>query len=218
MTGHSTLAIAFVCLALSLSVGCVEDEGTRPQPQTTSANKLAADPAVVEDGHAIAEAHCARCHAVGTEGLSPNRHAPVFRTVLGRYHRDVLARELVDGMRVAHAPMPAFQFDPQGTDALIAYLQSIQVSSPGRLFVEEKCARCHALGRADTSPYPGAQPFRNLGARWTRDQLAEALRTGIIAEHDSSGVRFQMKLSDRDIADFLDYLDSIATRDQPAPR
>ena len=36
-----------------------------------------------------------------------------------------LEEELIAGIRVAH-PMPEFQFNPQGTDALIAYLRSIQ--------------------------------------------------------------------------------------------
>jgi len=121
-------------------------------------------------------------------------------------------------MSVAHAPMPDFMLDPKGTDALIAYLVSIQVASPGRLLVEEKCARCHAIGRGDTSPYPGAQPFRNLGARWNRDQLRDALRAGIVAEHDRSGVRLQMKLNDSEITDVLDFLTSIETKEHPAPR
>jgi len=88
----------------------------------------------------------------------------------------------------------------------------------GQSLVEERCARCHAIGQTGVSPYPGAQPFRNLGQRWTREKLAQALHAGILAEHDASGVRFEMRLSDREIADFFDYLDSIATTDHPAPR
>jgi mono/diheme cytochrome c family protein len=205
------VAVALLALSTTALAGCIDDmsasgPGSRP------------DPVMVEDGRAIAEAQCARCHAVHPEGVSPNPRAPVFRTILARYDENVLARELVDGMGVAHAPMPQFQFDPKGTDALIAYLQSIQVASPGRSLVEEKCARCHAIGRKDTSPYPGAQPFRNLGQRWSRDQLRDALRSGIIAEHDRSGVRLEMKLSDAEIDDLLDFLKSIETRDHPAPR
>ena len=86
---------------------------------TPSAQSLAAD------GRDIAEAECAACHAVGTYGESPNSAAPVFRTVLSRYRADVLQEELIAGIQVAH-PMPEFQFNPQGADALIAYLQSIQ--------------------------------------------------------------------------------------------
>jgi cytochrome c len=202
---------AFAVIPLA---GCVEND----MPASSSGSSARVDPAMIEDGHAIAEANCARCHAIGPEGVSPNPRAPVFRTILSRYDQDVLARELVDGIKVAHSPMPQFRFDPKGTDALVAYLRSIQVASPGRLLVEEQCARCHALGRSDTSPYPGAQPFRNLGARWSRDQLTAALRTGIIAEHDRSGVRLEMKLNDAEIADFIEFLKSIETREHPAPR
>jgi len=84
---------------------------------------------MASDGRDIAEAQCAACHAVGPYGDSPNANAPVFRTLLTRYRADVLEEELIAGIQVAH-PMPEFQFNPQGADALIAYLQSIQQSPP----------------------------------------------------------------------------------------
>lgn len=101
-----------------------------------AADPLADSPVAVEpsredmisDGRDIAEAQCARCHAVGPYGDSANRDAPLFRTLLSRYSADVLEEELIEGVQVAH-PMPEFQFNPQGTDALIAYLQSIQQPS-----------------------------------------------------------------------------------------
>jgi mono/diheme cytochrome c family protein len=88
---------------------------------------LAAEPEnpLASDGRDIAEAQCAGCHAVGAYGDSPNPAAPEFRTILSRYRADVLEEELIAGIRVTH-PMPEFQFNPQGADALIAYLQSIQ--------------------------------------------------------------------------------------------
>lgn len=181
------------------------------------------DPAVqaalVEDGLAVAEANCASCHAIGTEGESPNPKAPLFRSVLSRYNAGVLETELVMGMRVAHGPMPTFQFKPEAVDALIAYLQSVQTRDPGQALAEQRCARCHAVGQTGTSPYPGAQPFRNLGRRWWRGQLAKALRAGIIVEHDKADARVPpMKLNDEEIEAFLNYLDSIATPENPAPR
>lgn len=94
-----------------------------PDARTASHEDLASD------GRAIAEAQCAACHAVGEYGESPDPAAPVFRTVLTRYRADVLKEELINGIRVAH-PMPEFQFNPQGADALIAYLESIQVAAP----------------------------------------------------------------------------------------
>jgi len=89
----------------------------------------AATESLVNDGRAIAEAQCAACHAVGEYGESPNPTAPHFRTLLSRYRADVLEEELIAGIQVAH-PMPDFQFNPQGADALIAYLQSVQQPAP----------------------------------------------------------------------------------------
>lgn len=94
-----------------------------PDPAAVSVGTELA--ALAESGRDIAEAQCAACHAVGEYGASPNANAPVFRTLFTRYRAEVLEQELIEGIRVSH-PMPEFQFNPQGTDALIQYLQSIQ--------------------------------------------------------------------------------------------
>ena len=115
--------------------------------------------------------------------------------------------------------MPRFQFNPAATDSLIAYLRSVQTRDAGQALAEQRCARCHAIGPTGTSPYPGAQPFRNLGRRWWRGQLRDALRPGILVEPDKADVRRPpMKLSDPDIDAFLAYLDRIATKENPAPK
>ena len=95
-----------------------------PTSQITAQATPSAE-ALVADGRDIAEAQCSACHAIGSYGDSPNAAAPPFRILLSRYHAEVLEQELIEGIRVAH-PMPAFQFNPQGVDALIAYLRSIQ--------------------------------------------------------------------------------------------
>lgn len=100
--------------ALLLTAACASP------PQSPSQNAL------VRDGRDIAIAQCARCHAVGEYGESPAAGAPPFRTVLERYRPEVLEEELIAGISVSHA-MPDFQFNPQGADALIAYMRSIQV-------------------------------------------------------------------------------------------
>lgn len=82
-------------------------------------------PDLAGDGRDVAEAQCAGCHAVGAYGDSPNPAAPSFRTLLSRYRAEVLEEELIAGIQVTH-PMPEFRFNPQGTEALIAYLRSIQ--------------------------------------------------------------------------------------------
>jgi mono/diheme cytochrome c family protein len=83
---------------------------------------------VVEDGRAIAEAQCARCHAVGSFGESPRPDAPALRVVLSRYRADVLEEEFDNGIKLGHPDMPRFQFNPQGAAALLAYLKSIQTT------------------------------------------------------------------------------------------
>jgi mono/diheme cytochrome c family protein len=108
-------------LGAVLALSACAAPATGPSP----AQEWAVDESLVHDGRAIAEAQCARCHAVGEYGDSPNPAAPVFRTLLTRYRAEVLEEELINGIRVAH-PMPEFQFNPQGAEALIMYLQYIQ--------------------------------------------------------------------------------------------
>lgn len=88
-------------------------------------DKTAGEAALISDGRDIADAHCAACHAVGSFGDSPNAAAPPFRQVLGMYDAANLQSDLIEGIQVAH-PMPVFQINPQGVDALIAYLRTIQ--------------------------------------------------------------------------------------------
>lgn len=111
---------ALVALAL-LTGACA---APRAEP-VAAAQDMSDAQAFVNDGRDIAEAQCSSCHAIGPYGDSPNAVAPPFRTVLSRYHADVLEQELIEGIRVTH-PMPAFQMNPLGVDALIAYLRSIQ--------------------------------------------------------------------------------------------
>ncbi len=88
-------------------------------------DKTAGETALISDGRDIADAHCAACHAVGSFGDSPDAAAPPFRHVLALYSEANLQSDLIEGIQVAH-PMPVFQINPQGVDALIAYLRTIQ--------------------------------------------------------------------------------------------
>ena len=119
--------IVFAAAAVALA-SCAAREPTHDPAALSIATEL---DALAESGRDIAEAQCAGCHAVGEYGASPNPNAPVFRTLLQRYRADVLEEELIEGVRVSH-PMPEFQFNPQGTDALIAYLRSIQETPPAQ--------------------------------------------------------------------------------------
>ena len=218
-TARFLVAFTIAALAAAPLSGCIDETTPVPVAQRETPALSVEQSAQIEDGRMVADMNCASCHAVGREGDSPNPRAPLFRTVLSRYNADMLATELIVGVRVSHAPMPQFQFNPATADSLIAYLRSVQTSKPGRKLAEQRCARCHAIGNTDTSPYPGALALRKLGQRWRRDQLRDALHTGIIVEHDKADARVpMMKLNDADIDALFTFLDSIATAENPAPK
>lgn len=179
---------------------------------------------LASDGRDIAEAQCAACHAVGGYGESPDPAAPHFRTILSRYRAEVLKEEMIVGIQVTH-PMPAFQFNPQGADALIAYLQSIQVTPPqerrseaapvepnveqGRRLAEINCATCHAIGPTGESRHPMAPAFRTLSRDYPLNSLEEAFAEGILVGHPEMP---EFRLTPREIDHLLAYLNSIQSR------
>ncbi len=80
----------------------------------------------VSAGRAMAQKLCARCHAIGPVGDSPQAEAPPFRTFSSKYPIDSLAEAFAEGIVVGHPDMPEFKFEPDEIDALLAYLDSIQ--------------------------------------------------------------------------------------------
>jgi mono/diheme cytochrome c family protein len=179
---------------------------------------------IANDGRDIAEAQCARCHAVGSYGESPDPAAPHFRTILSRYRADVLEEELIAGIRVTH-PMPDFQFNPQGAEALIAYMRSIQETpsqerrsealpasgraEEGRRIAEINCASCHAIGAAGESRHPMAPPFRTLSQNYPLNSLEEAFAEGILVGHPDMP---DFQLEPGQIDHLIAYLNSIQSR------
>lgn len=76
----------------------------------------------------------------------------------------------------------------------------------GEAVLTRDCARCHAIGRAGTSPHPQAPAFRTLGSRYPVDALEEALGEGIISGHpDMPEFRFEGP----DVGAIIVYLKSI---------
>lgn len=84
-----------------------------------------AEEATVERGRFVAEALCARCHAVGAQDESAHADAPAFRTLSERYPVAHLQEALGEGIVVGH-DMPEIALDPQDVGAFIAYLEAIQ--------------------------------------------------------------------------------------------
>ena len=74
--------------------------------------------------------------------------------------------------------------------------------------------------RADVGVVVLQHPYKlkKYGVLPTQDQL-DALKVGILAEHDTAEARLPpMRLNDREIDALLSYLDSIETAENPAPR
>jgi mono/diheme cytochrome c family protein len=79
----------------------------------------------VRIGRMTAREHCARCHAIGRRGASPNRKAPPFRLIAERYPGANPAPDLAEGIVTRHPGMPEFRLTLEETDGLIAYLRNV---------------------------------------------------------------------------------------------
>jgi cytochrome c len=77
-------------------------------------------------GRVLAEANCARCHAIGATGSSPIAAAPAFRDLYRRYPVDQLAEALAEGIATGHAAIPEFRLEPSQIDDFLAYLRALQ--------------------------------------------------------------------------------------------
>lgn len=84
------------------------------------------DPALIAQGRTVAVAECSRCHGLDGISQSPNSDAPPMSELLGRYDADMLASDLIDGIRVGHDEMPEFDLSVATADALVGYLKSLR--------------------------------------------------------------------------------------------
>ena len=84
-------------------------------------------------GQELLGTNCSRCHAIASTGDSPHRQAPPFRTLGRKYPVEWLAEALGEGLSTGHPDMPEFVFEPTDINAILTYLQSIQVPKTGPL-------------------------------------------------------------------------------------
>lgn len=73
----------------------------------------------------------------------------------------------------------------------------------GQKIAELRCAKCHAIGRADVSPNPKAIPFRDVGKLYPLDHLSEALAEGIVTGDNEMP---EFKFGPKDVDAIIDYL------------
>jgi mono/diheme cytochrome c family protein len=83
-------------------------------------------------GRALATDRCARCHAVGRTGDSPNPRSPRFRDLGARFPFDGLREALMQGMIVGHPEMPIQHLTQAESGDLIAYMRALQERPPAR--------------------------------------------------------------------------------------
>lgn len=80
-------------------------------------------------GRAMAEAHCASCHAIGYGDKSPYDGAPAFPVIVARGNLDDYAEAFAEGIMVPHegrVVMPEFVLKPNEIEDLLAYLKSLR--------------------------------------------------------------------------------------------
>ncbi len=77
----------------------------------------------------------------------------------------------------------------------------------GQKIAQEKCSRCHAIGKTDTSPEPKSPPFRDIGKNFPLEHLAEALAEGIVTGDNNMP---EFKFGPRDIDAILDYIAEVS--------
>jgi len=123
-----------VCVGLlgaAILAGCSERATVKvPQIAPEEAVPLSeVSPELLGIGETIAEKVCSQCHATRADNYpSPHPDAPPLRFLAHRYPIENLAEPLAEGIMVNHPDMPEFQFEPRDVEALLAYIESIQVT------------------------------------------------------------------------------------------
>lgn len=78
-------------------------------------------------GEALVAEHCGACHAVGIDDESRHGEALALRTLSQDYPVAFLAEALAEGVLSGHPDMPVLEFDVDEVDAIISWLEGIQV-------------------------------------------------------------------------------------------
>lgn len=106
--------------AVFMSVMLVAATGGAVVPDASAAKV-----AEITAGKKLAEKLCARCHATGKTGQSPDAKAPAFRAFAQKWPLENLEEALAEGIVVGAHVMPEFEFDPDEISNLLAYIGSL---------------------------------------------------------------------------------------------
>jgi cytochrome c len=85
----------------------------------------------------------------------------------------------------------------------------LQSQAAGLELAKRNCAQCHAIAATGDSPLKGAPKFRDFSENIDMDQLANALRNGLLTHHPAMP---ELRLSPREIEQLGAYLRDVQTR------
>jgi tetratricopeptide (TPR) repeat protein len=89
---------------------------------------MAESEAFTQKGKLLAQQNCSWCHAIGSDGDSPNPKAPQFRNIQSRHPLLALRAPLSRGIAAPHDLMPRFKLTDREIDEIVAYINSLKAS------------------------------------------------------------------------------------------
>ena len=84
-----------------------------------------------------------------------------------------------------------------------------KVAKQGKMVLQEKCGRCHAIEAVGESPLKEASPMRDIYARFNPRELQAELSEGLVSRHRDMP---QIEFSDEDVYAILTYLYALAVK------
>ena len=84
-----------------------------------------------------------------------------------------------------------------------------KLAARGKIILQEKCGRCHAIEIVGDSPLKIAPPMREIYARFAPRELQAELSEGMVSKHREMP---QIDFSDEDVDAILAYLYALAVR------
>jgi len=128
MRGFASICTSLLFLGACTATGSTTTQDPGEKPKNKILHEAPDDPGLIASGRQVVVRECSSCHAIDQGAKSPNPAAPPMKLLLSRYDPEMLADDLIEGIRVGHNEMPHFDFNVIAADALVAYLKSI--SSP----------------------------------------------------------------------------------------
>jgi len=84
-----------------------------------------------------------------------------------------------------------------------------KAAEQGRIILQEKCGRCHAIEAVGESPLKKAPPMRDIYARFNPRELQAELSEGMVSKHREMP---QIEFSDEDVYAIMSYLYTLAVK------